>query len=111
VKILLDENLPKRLKFRLLDQGHEAYTAREMGWNGQKNGALLGLLTFNGFDVLITSDRNLVHQQNLNKFSVNVILLKIKTNRYPNIQSVLPKLVELLDGMPTNQFMEIEADS
>jgi len=36
MKILLNENLPKRLKYRLLEQNHAASTAREMGWNGKK---------------------------------------------------------------------------
>jgi predicted nuclease of predicted toxin-antitoxin system len=46
MKLLLDENLPKKLKIDF--QGHEVYTVRDMGWNGIKNGELLKLLVSNG---------------------------------------------------------------
>lgn len=36
MKLLLDENLPKRLKEHF--QNHEIYTVRDMNWNGVKNG-------------------------------------------------------------------------
>lgn len=107
MKVLLDENLPKRLKFRLLEQNHDASTAREMEWNGKKNGELLGLLTFNGFEALITSDKNLIHQQNLDKFGVKVLLLNIKANRYPYIQSLLDDILQALSTELTERFIII----
>jgi predicted nuclease of predicted toxin-antitoxin system len=108
MKVLLDENLPKRLKFRLLEQGHLTSTAREMGWNGKKNGELLGLLTFGGFDVLITSDKNLIHPQNLEKFSITVVLLDIKANRYSYIQPQLNRIFQVLTGELNERFIIIE---
>ena len=45
MKILLDENIPKRLRFRL--QGRpgitDVKTMKEMSWNGKTNGELLSL--------------------------------------------------------------------
>lgn len=61
MRLLLDENLPKRLK---LYPEHEIYTIREKNWNGIKNGDLLKLLVSNNFDALLTFDKNLQHQQN-----------------------------------------------
>lgn len=61
MKLLLDENLPKRLKTDF--PNHEVFTIREMGWNGVKNGPLLQLMLDNGFRVLLTFDKNLQHQQ------------------------------------------------
>ena len=52
MKLLLDENLPKRLKQDFLD--HQVYTVREKSWNGIKNGDLLKLLLENNFDALLT---------------------------------------------------------
>jgi predicted nuclease of predicted toxin-antitoxin system len=34
MRLLLDENLPKRLKQNFLD--HEIYTVRDKGWNGKR---------------------------------------------------------------------------
>jgi hypothetical protein len=50
MKLLLDENLPKRLKLDFPQ--HEIFTVRDKGWNGIKNGHLLDLLLENKFDAL-----------------------------------------------------------
>lgn len=62
MKILLDECLPRKLKFEL--SGHEAYTVPQMGWASKKNGELLALMS-EQFDVFLTVDSNMQHQQNL----------------------------------------------
>ncbi len=49
MKILLDENLPKLLKADF-GPAYEVNTVRDMGWLGKKNGELLGLIVFHGFD-------------------------------------------------------------
>lgn len=54
MKLLLDENLPKRLKQDLA--AHEVYTVRDKGWNGKKNGELMKLLVNEKFDALSTFD-------------------------------------------------------
>lgn len=53
MRLLLDENLPKRLKQDLKE--YEVYTAADKGWAGVSNGKLLELLTENDFDALLTS--------------------------------------------------------
>ena len=70
MKLLLDENLPKRLKLEYPE--HEIYTVWEKEWNGIKNGKLLQLMADNKFDALLTFDKNLQHQQNFNKYTVTV---------------------------------------
>lgn len=60
MKLLLDENLPKKLKKDL--SIHEVYTVHDMGWNSKKNGELLKLMLNKGFDVLLTFDKNLQFQ-------------------------------------------------
>lgn len=57
MRLLLDENLPKRLKLDFPD--HEIFTVRDKGWNGIKNGELLKLMLADGFDALLTFDKNL----------------------------------------------------
>jgi hypothetical protein len=94
MKILLDENMPKKVRFRLLERPcvTEVKTVREMEWNGRKNGELLGLLTLHGFTVFITIDKSLYKQQNLNKFSITVIVLNVKTTKYEDIQPTFGQL-------------------
>jgi hypothetical protein len=52
MRLLLDENLPKRLKQDLRE--YEVYTTADKGWTGISNGKLLELLIENGFDALLT---------------------------------------------------------
>ena len=66
MRLLLDENLPKRLKLDFSE--YEIYTVRDKEWNGIKNGELLKLLSENKFDALLTFDKNLQHQQNFVKY-------------------------------------------
>ena len=63
MKILLDENLPHRLRQAITN--HIVVTVAFQGWSGVKNGELLRLAEANGFDILMTADRNLAYQQNL----------------------------------------------
>lgn len=55
--LLLEENLPKKLKQEFLD--HQTYTVREKGWSGISNGKLLKLMVDEGFHAFITFDQNL----------------------------------------------------
>lgn len=55
MKILIDENLPRKLAAHL--EGHECRTVVECGWSGTKHGELLALADAL-FDVLLTLDKN-----------------------------------------------------
>ena len=80
MRILLDENLPKQLKADFGPE-YEVKTVRDMGWLGKKNGELLGLIVFNGFDFFVTIDKNLRYQQNLNRIELKNFLLIALNNR------------------------------
>jgi hypothetical protein len=62
MRILLDENLPRKLAGHLI--GHECRTVVECGWSGKKNGELLAEAD-PLFDLLLTLDKNLPYQQDL----------------------------------------------
>jgi len=95
MKILLDENVPKVLK-KHLDKPYHVFTAREMKWNGK----LLGLMIANGFEVLITADKNLHYQQNLKKFPVAVFMLDVKFDRPDSIEELAPSIIIALKSKP-----------
>ena len=73
MKVLLDHNLPRQIKPLLL--GYEVYTARELGWDALKNGALLAIAQQERFDVMATGDQNLSYQQNDLKRSISLVVL------------------------------------
>jgi len=94
MKLLLDENLPKRLKEHF--EEHEIYTVRDMGWNGVKNGELLKLMIADEFDVLITFDKNLQFQQNFSKYTLPIIVLNAFDNTYLTLKEFIPQILLLL---------------
>ncbi len=90
MKLLLDENLPKRLKQDLPE--HEVYTVRYKGWSSKKNGELMKLLKENGFDCFLTFDKNLQYQQNLVKYNVPILVLNTKRNSYSILKTIVPEI-------------------
>jgi len=94
MRILLDENLPKRLKKDFPD--HEIYTVREQAWNGKKNGELMSLLIAANFQILMTFDKNLPFQQNFNKYPLTVIVLDAEDNTYATLKALVPLINEEL---------------
>lgn len=89
MKLLLDENLPKKLKLDFPE--HEIYTVSDKGWNSKKNGELLKLMVNEGFDGLFTFDKNLQYQQNFIKYPIAVIVLNAEDNAYLTLREVLNK--------------------
>lgn len=93
MRVLLDECVPRRLKRELV--GHDVKTAPEMGWASKKNGELLALAAVE-FDIFLTSDRNLSHQQNLSAFDIAVIVLVAASNRIDDLRPLVPRVLEVL---------------
>lgn len=91
MRILLDENLPNNLKADF-GPGYDVKTVRDMGWLGKKNGELLGLIVFNGFDFFVTIDKNLRYQQNLDRIELKIFLLFAINNRRETLQLLVEKI-------------------
>lgn len=96
MKILLDENMPGKVQYDFGEM-HEVEAVRDMGWLGKKNGELLGLAAFNGFELLITLDRNLQYQQNLDKVSLKFLVLLAANNKPETIKPFVGKIRTLLE--------------
>ena len=61
--ILFDNGTPAPLRYAL--KGHTVVEAIERGWDKLANGELLAVAEAAGFDVLLTTDRNMPYQQSL----------------------------------------------
>ncbi len=96
IRILIDENLPKRLKFRFSEK-YEVLTVGDLGWNSKKNGELLGLIETNYFNYFLTADQNIEYQQNLNTIKFSLIILEVSNNRYELLQPLIPKIIEAIE--------------
>ena len=105
MKILLDECTPHVLK-KLLT-GFEIKTVQDQGWSGVTNGALLRLAE-RQFDVFITSDQNLKHQQNL--AGRQLAIIQLPTNQVPLVVKLAPKVQTTLEKIKTGEFVAIRTD-
>jgi predicted nuclease of predicted toxin-antitoxin system len=89
MRILIDECLPKKLKLELSD--HFVQTVPEAGWAAKQNGELLRLAE-KEFDVLLTNDRNIEHQQNLKQFDLAFIVLAAPINDINDLKPLIPRV-------------------
>ncbi len=94
MRLLLDENLDWRLRRDLLD--HQVESVPLIGWAGIEKGELLRKAVEAAFDVLITMDSNMVHQQNLAKYPIAVVALRAPSNRLADTGPLMPALLALL---------------
>ncbi len=69
-----------------------------MGWNGIKNGQLLKLMITNGFDALLTFDKNLQYQQNFEKSTIPVIVLNAADNSFITLSKLKDKIHQVLNS-------------
>src|SRR6185437_13939935 len=101
MKLLLDENLPNRLKndFPL----HETITVRERMWNGKRNGELMKLMIDENFDALLTFDKNIQYQQNFKKYPVCIFVLSAKNNIYLELTKLSGKVNAILQRQVLEQ--------
>lgn len=88
IRVLLDENLPRKLKWSL---EADALTVPERGWGGIGNGRLLSLAAAD-FDVLLTMDRGIEHQQNLSGLDLCLVVLSAVSNDIDDLLPLVPKI-------------------
>jgi predicted nuclease of predicted toxin-antitoxin system len=104
MRVLIDECLPKKLKHELAD--HFAQTVPEAGWAAKQNGELLGLAE-QEFDVLLTNDQNIEHQQNLRQFDLAFIVLVAPTNDINDLRPLMPSVIVALETIAPGEIVYI----
>ncbi|WP_448265812.1 hypothetical protein [Nostoc sp. DSM 114159] len=92
------------LKRELTD--YEVRTVVEMGWSGKKNGELLQLMAKENFTILLTTDKNLRYQQNLQQAGVAVVLIAF-SNRLPDLLPLIPSVRSILATIAPGVVVEI----
>jgi len=73
MRILFDQGVPRGLAASL--QSHDVTEARKLKWERISNGALLKVAEDAGFDLLVTTDKNVRYQQNLSDRKISIVVL------------------------------------
>jgi hypothetical protein len=103
VRVLFDQGTPEPLR-HLLAQ-HEVATAYERGWSRLKNGELLDTAENEGYAVLVTTDSNLKHQQNLQLRRIAIVVLS--TPSWPRIQRAGTSVVQAIERTTPGSYAEV----
>lgn len=103
MRILFDQATPVPLR-ALLDQ-HTVRTAWQEGWSTLGNGELLKAAEAAGFDVLLTTDKNLRYQQNLSGRRIAIVVLGLQ--QWPLLQPHVQRVVEAINAVGRGGYVEI----
>ena len=98
-----DHAVPAPLRKHLA--GHEVNTAFERGWSKLGNGALLDAAEADGYQLLVTTDRNLRHQQNLAGRQVAIVVLLAAS--WPRIRQRVDNIHAVVGGITPGQYIEV----
>lgn len=102
--VLFDQGTPVGIRDFL--HGHMVKTAQEQGWSRLLNGDLLNEAEQAGFEVLLTTDKNLLYQQNLSQRKIAIVVLG--RARRSLIQSAMARVVEAVDMAKPGTYTLIE---
>lgn len=106
MKVLLDHGTPVPLRRAL--PGHDVSTAYELGWSTLLNGELLAAAEAAGFAAIVTTDKNIRHQQNLAGRRLGVLVLP--TTDWSQIRRNAARVAEALDGLNAGTLVELSFD-
>lgn len=104
MRILFDQGTPVPLRRKLAV--HEVATAHEQGWSTLTNGDLLTQAEEAGYELLITTDRQLRYQQNLTGRQLAIIVLP--TTSWPVIRKHTGRIAEAINTMKRGGYRELE---
>jgi hypothetical protein len=107
MRVLFDQATPLPLRAHL--DRHEVRTASQLGWATFKNGDLLTAAEAAGFDVLLTTDKNLRYQQNLEGRKIAVIVLG--RQQWPQVSGHVQRIVDAVNSASPGSYTEIEIPS
>lgn len=107
MRVLLDEQLDVTLQ-RLFAEDLDVVTVRQRRWNGLKNGDLLRTAE-KEFDVLVTMDKNLEHQQNLSTIRLGIVLIRAKSNIYDDVAPLIPRVDESIRRVRPGKIVYVVA--
>ena len=105
MRVLLDENLHRKLKLSF-DHSVEVTTVTERGWNGKRNGDLLQAAQ-EEFDVFVTMDKGIAHQQNLSSLALGIVVLRAPSNRYQDTEPLMPEVVTALKTLRSGELVTV----
>jgi hypothetical protein len=104
MRILFDNGTPKPIARSLA--AHEVAFARQIGWHELANGELIQRAEAAGYDVLLSTDKNIRYQQNL--ASRRIALVVFGNSQWPLVRLHLDKIASAVNACTPGSYAEVE---
>jgi hypothetical protein len=107
LRVLLDENMPHQLRPHL--SALDVSTAVYVGFGGFQNGELLRAAEDAGFDVLLTGDLSIEHQQNL--AGRKIAIVSLSANNWRIVRNHIPSIAAAIATSQPGSFSRVNCGS
>lgn len=101
--ILFDHGTPRSIARWL--HGHTVVEALERGWDRLSNGALLTAAEEAGFDVLLSTDKNIQYQQSLKGRRIAIVILG--NSRRPAVHRYIERIIAAVNAATPGAYIEV----
>ena len=103
MRVLFDQATP--VPIRTFLEGHTVRTAAREGWDRLQNGELLNAAEAAGFDVLVTTDKNMRYQQNLAGRKIAIVVLG--KQQWPDLRAHVQLIVQAVNEAAPGTYVEV----
>lgn len=107
MKVLFDQGTPVPLRRAL--PGHDVSTAYEMGWSTLTNGEFLAAAEAAGFAAIVTTDKNIRHQQSIVGRRFGIVVLP--TTDWSKIRRNGARVADALGTIRPGAVVEVTFDA
>ena len=104
MKILFDHGTPRSIARSLI--GHQVTRAAQMGWHEIENGELIDKAEEAGYELLLSTDKNIRYQQNLTHRKIAIVVLM--DQQWPNVRLYLEKIANAINAATAGSYVEVE---
>src|ERR1700675_139534 len=102
--ILFDHGTPAPLALFLT--GHTVKKTKDLAWDTLNNGELLKVAEQAAFEIFLTTDKNIRHQQNLADRIIAIVVLS--NSRWPVVRLYVNRVVAAIAGAKPGTYTEVE---
>jgi hypothetical protein len=101
--ILFDNGTPRGVASFLL--GHSVEEARARGWEELANGELIDAAEQAGFEAMVTRDKNIRYQQNLDARKIALVVLE--HSQWPMVKLVPENIAAVVNAALPGSYAEV----
>jgi len=104
MRILFDQGTPVPISGYLI--GPTIGISADLGWDQLRNGELLAVAEQSGYELLLTTDNNLLYQQSLRERTIAIVV--IGHSQWPALKPHVQRVVEAVNAAVPGSYAEVD---